>query len=513
MPRRGKVHQFCGLLASLVAVLASMDAAAEGPLSLDRFQPAPAGDRMFGVPSPFVAGGLGPRAALVADYAHNPLVLRGGGGSDEPAAGVSSQLFLHLNGSVALWNRLSVSIDLPIALAQSGDDPSPELNQGLKASRGVQVGDLRLGARLRLFGGYYDALQLALGAYAWIPSGSDLDGSFVGDGGPRGQPQLIAGGLVDRVVWSAVIGPELRSTRKFDGVTIGSSLVIGGGVGYLVGAARRIQVGAEVVASTVCDEPEWRNTNAEVLASGRYRFQEAFEVGVAVGPGFSAGIGTPDLRAVAVLAFAPEPGWRASSRASSTRRQTKRAPVTAAGPRWDDASDVSHASDADKRGPPPSMDEQSEPMNDGIDARPQVDAAEREDATTSGSPARVRVAEGEIQILQQIEFENGESRILPSSGPLLGEIAGALKAHPEITKVEVQGHTDNRGDARFNESISQARAAAVVAALVRRGVDPSRLIAKGYGQKAPIADNKTAAGRKKNRRVQLAIIGQARPPR
>jgi outer membrane protein OmpA-like peptidoglycan-associated protein len=81
-----------------------------------------------------------------------------------------------------------------------------------------------------------------------------------------------------------------------------------------------------------------------------------------------------------------------------------------------------------------------------------------------------------------------------------------LKEHPEITKIEVQGHTDDRGLPKMNEKLSQDRADAVMKALVARGVDQARLSAKGYGQNVPIADNKTDEGRQKNRRVQFNIL-------
>jgi len=95
------------------------------------------------------------------------------------------------------------------------------------------------------------------------------------------------------------------------------------------------------------------------------------------------------------------------------------------------------------------------------------------------------------------------------SDSLLDEVAGVLKDHPEITKLEVQGHTDNRGSASLNRKLSQQRADSVRAALVKRGIGEDRLVSKGYGPDAPIADNKTATGRQQNRRVQFVILEKA----
>ena len=72
----------------------------------------------------------------------------------------------------------------------------------------------------------------------------------------------------------------------------------------------------------------------------------------------------------------------------------------------------------------------------------------------------------------------------------------------ENTRVEVQGHTDSRGSAAYNESLSQRRAAAVAAVLVREhGVNPANVTARGYGEANPIASNDTEEGRAANRRV------------
>jgi len=75
-----------------------------------------------------------------------------------------------------------------------------------------------------------------------------------------------------------------------------------------------------------------------------------------------------------------------------------------------------------------------------------------------------------------------------------------------MTKVEVQGHTDNRGSAALNKTLSQARADAVRKALILRGVSAERLVTKGYGPDKPIDENSTDEGRQKNRRVQFVIL-------
>jgi OmpA-OmpF porin, OOP family len=102
-----------------------------------------------------------------------------------------------------------------------------------------------------------------------------------------------------------------------------------------------------------------------------------------------------------------------------------------------------------------------------------------------------------------INFETGKATIQPDSDPLLDDVAAMLTGAPAL-QLEVGGHTDNVGTPEANLRLSEDRAKAVAAALAKRGVDASRLTAKGYGPSSPVADNRTEEGRAKNRRVELA---------
>ncbi len=122
------------------------------------------------------------------------------------------------------------------------------------------------------------------------------------------------------------------------------------------------------------------------------------------------------------------------------------------------------------------------------------------------SRPRVVIKKDEIALRRQITFATGSDEILPSSEPLLLEVADALIRNPEVQRVEVQGHTDNRGNPALNTDLSQRRAESVAVFLVEHGVDPQRLLAKGYGPTRPIAPNITAYNRARNRRVQFKIV-------
>lgn len=297
---------------SIVAALALAPsvARADGSIAVDRLHPAPAGDRMFGVPSPFAADDPAWHAMVLASYAHEPLVFRRKSDGESVGVVVSGQLFAHLNLTYAPLRRVSLNVDLPIALYQAGDDPDVPGVGVIASPSGADVGDARFGARVRLFGEHDDALQIAVGGYVWVPIGArDADASsYVSERAIRGLPQLIAGGRTSRVVWSAAAGVEIRPSRTFGSVAQGPSISGGLGVGVLVDGARRAQLGAEISASTVLQEPGKRTTNAELLVDARYRFLGALEIGVGVGPGLTSGVGTPDVRVVGMIAYTPEQG-------------------------------------------------------------------------------------------------------------------------------------------------------------------------------------------------------------
>ena len=127
----------------------------------------------------------------------------------------------------------------------------------------------------------------------------------------------------------------------------------------------------------------------------------------------------------------------------------------------------------------------------------------------------IRVAESETDVLydalaakgrwatQGILFEFGKSDLKPESRPVLKEIASTLKEHGDL-KVLIEGHTDNVGTPASNLTLSDARAAAVKAALVKDyGADEQRITTKGFGDTKPAVPNTTAEGRAQNRRVEI----------
>lgn len=107
--------------------------------------------------------------------------------------------------------------------------------------------------------------------------------------------------------------------------------------------------------------------------------------------------------------------------------------------------------------------------------------------------------------LPGIRFEVNSARLLESSYATLSDTVEVLLQYDEL-KAEIAGHTDNRGSAAHNRQLSRMRARSVRQYLIDAGIDADSIVATGYGESRPIADNETEQGRSKNRRVVLRIL-------
>jgi OmpA-OmpF porin, OOP family len=117
-------------------------------------------------------------------------------------------------------------------------------------------------------------------------------------------------------------------------------------------------------------------------------------------------------------------------------------------------------------------------------------------------PSLVIVTEKEIKITQQIHFEFDKDKIRKESFPILDAVADVIRQNPKI-RIEIQGHTDNKGSADYNKRLSDRRAASVRKYLIAKGIEESRLTSRGYGMEVPIVPNTTDQNRALNRRVQF----------
>jgi hypothetical protein len=356
-----------------------------GSIALDQFDPTPAGDVFFTVPAPYAIGDVvEPRAKVVVEGASQPLRLVLDG---QEAAVVSSQMMLHLDASIAFVDRLMLDLLLPVALVQSGD--SPTLGSVRAASpESAQLGDLRIGLRVRLYGEHDEPFQIGTGAYLWVPTGPA--GSYVGEDAFREAVYLSLGGRFHLGIdwwWTLFGGPHIRQSEN------GSTVRYGGGVAALF-FDDLLQFGTEVVASTPFQDtsgfqltaaervetPE--TSNVELLLGLRVRLWH-FVTGVAGGPGLTRALGTPAFRLAGSFGYEPMP--------SEPDRGTLDSDEDGVVDR-DDSCPYAHgeAAAGTERHGCPEHDDDEDGVMDRDDACPGVYGAESDDADQNGCPPSVR---------------------------------------------------------------------------------------------------------------------------
>ena len=143
------------------------------------------------------------------------------------------------------------------------------------------------------------------------------------------------------------------------------------------------------------------------------------------------------------------------------------------------------------------MDGDGDGILDNVDQCPTTPAGDRVDSKGCSLPA--------VFNLIGVNFDTAKDTLRPEATVILDEAVAILKRYPGL-KVEIAGHTDSAGSDDANQKLSQQRATTVMNYFIDKGVEAGRMSAKGYGEVLPIADNAAAAGRSKNRRVELRSL-------
>lgn len=156
----------------------------------------------------------------------------------------------------------------------------------------------------------------------------------------------------------------------------------------------------------------------------------------------------------------------------------------------------------------------------GAEAELKGAAAERAKARLDARDAQIKKLQNELNAKQtergtlvtfgDVLFDFNKAELKSSALPNITKLAQFLSDNPE-RKVIVEGYTDSVGSDSYNLSLSDRRAGAVSTALVRAGVDPSRIVSQGYGKQYPVADNTSNSGRAQNRRVEVTISNDNQP--
>jgi OOP family OmpA-OmpF porin len=301
-----KTARWMAATAACVAVLGtgrSARAQAQG-FAVDSFDPSERGSDWFSVESLDLRGSLRPALGVVMDGAYRPLVVYSGGKLEESL--VRNQIFANVGGSLVLWNRLRVGFNLPVAVYQDGH---ADVVDGVAYAppKTPSVGDLRLGADVRLAGTYGGPFTLALGARVFVPTGQR--DNYTGDGSVRLDGRVEVAGDLGIFTYAARLGAEYRNfDDSIAGHPLGSQALFGAAAGLRL-ANRALIVGPEVYGATIITQSSavfaTASTPVDAILGAHYTFLDDFRLGAGGGLGLTRGFGSPVGRWMATFEWAP----------------------------------------------------------------------------------------------------------------------------------------------------------------------------------------------------------------
>lgn len=377
---------------------------------------------------------------------------------------------MHLSAVFAPHERVEISFQLPYVPRQAGDDLSAAgYSQPAGAGVGEPFGSVRVGLLRRDEEAPLDvAGEIGVGIPLASASALGRDSTF------SLRPRLMASRPLGPLLASAEAGillrpsAQLASDRVGNQVDAGASIALGDKLrGELIGRA------AIPLTSTPL--------GFEVLGAARYRLGavELFGLG---GPGLTHNPGTPAWRVlfgISLMGFLRERLRPGPIMPAPLARIVTVAPA-----------------------PPP---EPTRPPPELAPSPPEPTLAPLVASVVPKEKPRVIIGRQKLEIRERIFFASDKADILRPSFSILDHLAKVILDHPELPPIVVEGHTDDRGLTVHNRKLSQARAQAVCAYLIDKGVAPGRVLPKGFGPDKPIDDNKTARGRSNNRRVEFIL--------
>ena len=584
---------------ALTTLLAGQ-AMAEDRFDLEGFRPAPnLGDHYLSSfsarPTPHGQWTL----ELFGSFADDPLVAVSESTDERLGSIVSAQLVGRVLGSVSLFERLEIGVDIPVVLHQDGDAPISGLADSELPEHELGIGDIRVVPRVTLFSTETpqnrSGFSIALLAGVFVPTGNAAN--FQGDGGVRVEPRLamdyaLQNGVRMNINAGYMYRPEhgdFRNLQVSDTVTYSAALDLPLGT-------PKVRLVPEVFGGLAVegDQIDAEETPLEVVGALKILPVESFIITLGGGAGVINGFGTPDYRAFLGLSYRHGPdadpdgdGILGDADQCPDEAEDKDGFEDTNGcPDLDnDLDGLPDVSDAcpneaedkdqfeDENGCPdpdndndgvldgadqcvnepedkdgfedengcPDTDNDADGILDAEDKCPinAEDKDEFQDQDGCADPdndndgildgddkcplkpesfngvedgdgcpdegGKVKLTCEEITISEQVFFDTGKATIRKVSHDLLNQVGGVLQNAKFVTKVRVEGHTDDKGKDEANKKLSQDRADSVRKFLMDLGISGDRLEAVGYGEERPIASNKNEKGRQQNRRVAFVV--------
>jgi outer membrane protein OmpA-like peptidoglycan-associated protein len=419
---------------------------------------------------------------------------------------------------------LALGLSLPFGVVAADRDPDTVGERHRTGDQGL--GDLGLHAKVGLH------RHAALAASVWLPTATD--DAWLGAGATSGQLRLIVEGRRGALRGALNAGLRVRAGGAAEymdlpsampgtglSLSLGAALPVGGAVAYSL-SPNKVDVLAEGWALVPLDGAGY--APVEALAGLKVHLARASHLTLGGGVGVGPDAGNPDARAFLAIVF--EPGRPERSHvvipdAPDLPRVVRvEPPPDEPAPETDrdgdgnlymndlgevEAEDFDGLDDADGC---PETDADGDQIADVDDRCPTKAETRNGVEDDDGCPDNdlITFTDGGFETLKPIHFEFDSAVIKPESYPVVRAVAEALRTHAHIRRMEIGGHTDSRGSAAYNLTLSRERAAAVKAFLVDDGVDEHRLESEGYGETRPLLDRRTEAAYAQNRRVEFLIL-------
>jgi outer membrane protein OmpA-like peptidoglycan-associated protein len=512
---------------ALVAAVAALPSAAGAQeVNAQRMQPnmdlSPLVHTADGDTGEAFSGHLG----LWVNYADDPLVFRSATGEQQPILG--SVATSSLVGSFGL-GAVRVGADLPVHLYTSG----------FGIEQATQLGDLRLGSEAELL--ELDTLRIGAFLDLNLPTGGQ--DAWVG----AGEVSVHAGGIAALQAGSLTaalnLGAKNGTGSALGDLTVSSALTSALGASYALSDS--------LSTSIELDREDWFNNAGESgahptewLASAHVAAGDVGQLSLGGGSGLSQGVGAPDFRVIAGFR-ASLGGQRSTSASTAAAASGNDSPVVIINVDEPDTPEMGNlvvrvigpAGNPIRGAKVRVIGTLGQPIKVGADgileaalpagahevsvSAPGWDATstavalgggETRDVTVLLRPMQdvvVDVETGRIYLRRKVFFEVDRNELKPESLTVLDQLVETLLGHPEIATMKVEGHTDVTGSDSHNLALSQARAEAVVAYLIRQGVPATRLQAQGMGEARPLQPGDSDAVHATNRRVEFHITEMA----
>ena len=451
---------FLGLMAMFAAKSAQ---AQQTGFAADRFTPAPAGGDWFGIDSIDIRGDFRPAAFLIVDYAHAPVTVRSGLDSHIKSYLLRNQTAIHGGFAMTFANRFRIGLTVPLISFQNGEAGAVP-GASYAAPDKVGYGDFAISADVRLFGG--EKFRGALGVNVQLPTGSRA--AYTTDGTVRVSPRISVAGDERLIAWAFNARLETNRDENIPQQDITTRIGFGAAVGLRL-MDQRLLIGPELNGSAPlfrgAEFRESLDSPLEGLLGAHMKITDAWTASAGLGTTFSSGVGSPPVRVLVGLQWAPG------------------VPAPPLPP------------------PPAPMVVEAPPPPAPVVVEPPPPAPAPTPIIRDTRPRTI--FDRDAMSTDDINFENDSARLLPSSENELHRVLALMQMHPEVTLLEVAGYASYPGTREYNQKLSEERAHAVRQWLIKHGIYEPRLVAKGYGETHPKAIEDTMEGEAVNRRVEF----------